>query len=75
MAKSIKNMAPMERWTYVTTHSKVCPCCNKEKRLTSFWDKINNPTEISKFCRPCSRKKYEADVIKVVLGVLKRSGV
>lgn len=74
MAKSFKNMGPMERHRHITENSKVCPCCKKEKRLTSFWDK-NEPTILSKFCRLCSKKKYEADVIKVVLGVLKRSGV
>ena len=72
MAKSIKNMGPMERHRYITANTKVCPCCKQEKRLTSFWDK-EKPTEISKFCRPCSKKKYEADVRKIVLGVLSKS--
>lgn len=74
MAKSIKNMGPMERHRYITENSKVCPCCKKEKRLSSFWDK-EKPDDISKFCRPCSKKKYEADVMNIVLGVLKKSGV
>lgn len=74
MARSLKKMKTMERWRYLNENTKVCPCCKKEKRLTSFWDK-EDPTAISKFCRPCSRKKYEADVMKVVLGVLKRTGV
>ncbi len=74
MTKSFKSLLPMERHRYITENSKVCTCCGKEKRLTSFWDK-ENPTELSKFCRSCSKKKYEADVMKIVLGVLKKNGV
>jgi hypothetical protein len=74
MAKSFKSLGHMERWHHLRENSKVCPCCNKEKWLMAFWDK-DKPTEVSKFCRPCSKRKYKEDVLRVVLGVLRKNGV
>lgn len=71
--QDIRSMRTMERYWYVTGNYKVCACCNEEKRLTSFWNKQNNT--INENCNKCNKKLYEIEVMKIVLGVLKKSEV
>lgn len=71
--QDIRSMRTMERYWYVTGNYKVCACCNEEKRLTWFWDKQNNT--INENCNKCNKKLYEIEVMKIVLGVLKKSEV
>lgn len=70
---AIQDMRAMERYWYVTGNYKVCACCNEEKRLTWFWNKQNNT--INENCNKCNKKLYENEVMKIVLGVLKKSEV
>lgn len=72
-ALDLNAMHPMERHRYITSNSKVCTCCNKEKRMTLFWNKQNNT--INDNCNPCNKKLYEIEVMKIVLGVLKKDEV
>lgn len=72
-ALDLNAMYPMERHRYITSNSKVCTCCNKEKRMTLFWNKQNNT--INDNCNPCNKKLYEIEVMKIVLGVLKKDEV
>lgn len=71
--QDIRSMRTMERYWYVTGNYKVCACCNEEKRLTEFWNKQNNT--INENCKKCNKKLYEIEVMKIVLGVLKKSDV
>ena len=71
--QDIRPMRTMERYWYVTGNYKVCACCNEEKRLTEFWNKQNNT--INENCKKCNKKLYEIEVMKIVLGVLKKSDV
>lgn len=71
--KDISSMRPMERYRYVAENYKVCPTCNSKKRLTVFWNKHNNT--INDNCNRCNKKLYEIEVMKIVLGVLKKSEV
>lgn len=72
-ALDLNTMRPMERYQYITGNYKVCPCCKKEKRFTSFWDKVKNI--ILDNCTMCNKKLYELEVLKIVLGVLTKDGV
>lgn len=71
--QDIRTMRAMERYWYLTGNYKVCACCNEEKRLTWFWNKQNNT--INENCNKCNKKLYENEVMKIVLGVLKKSEV
>ena len=71
--QDIRSMRTMERYWYVTGNYKVCACCDEEKRLTLFWNKQNNT--INENCKKCNKKLYEIEVMKIVLGVLKKSAV
>ena len=71
--QDIRPMRTMERYWYVTGNYKVCACCNEEKRLSWFWNKQNNT--INENCNKCNKKLYEIEVMKIVLGVLKKSEV
>ena len=71
--QDIRSMRTMERYWYVTGNYRVCACCNEEKRLTEFWNKQNNT--INENCKKCNKKLYEIEVMKIVLGVLKKSDV
>ncbi len=71
--QDIRSMCTMERYWYVTGNYKVCARCNEEKRLTWFWNKQNNT--INENCNKCNKKLYEIEVMKIVLGVLKKSEV
>ena len=71
--QDIRSMRTMERYWYVTGNYKVCARCNEEKRLTWFWNKQNNT--INENCNKCNKKLYEIEVMKIVLGVLKKSEV
>jgi len=70
--KDIKEMRPMERHRYITSNSKKCQCCKKVKKLSSFWVKETN--EIQEDCNVCSKKKYEKEVLELVLNVMKKEG-
>lgn len=72
-ALDLNAMRPMERHRYITSNSKVCTCCNKEKRMTLFWNKEKNI--ILDNCTMCTKKLYELEVLKIVLGVLTKDGV
>ena len=71
--QDIRPMRTMERYWYVTGNYKVCACCNEEKPLTEFWNKQNNT--INENCNKCNKKLYEIEVMKIVLGVLKKNDV
>ena len=71
--QDIRSMRTMERYWYVTGNYKVCTCCNEEKRLTEFWNKQNNT--INENCKKCNKKLYDIEVMKIVLGVLKKNDV
>ena len=71
--QDIRPMRTMERYWYVTGNYKVCACCNEEKRLTEFWNKQNNT--INENCKKCNKKLYEIEVMKIVLGALKKNDV
>lgn len=71
--QDISTMRTTERHWYLTGNYKVCPTCNDKKRLTVFWDKQNNT--INDNCTRCNKKLYEVEVMKIVLGVLKKSEV
>jgi transcription elongation factor Elf1 len=71
--QDISTMRTMKRYWYLTGNYKVCPCCNGKKRLTAFWNKQNNT--INDNCKQCNKKLYEIEVMKIVLGVLKKSEV
>ena len=71
--QDIRSMRTMERYWYVTGTYKGCACCNEEKRLTAFWNKQNNT--INENCNKCNKKLYETEVMKIVLGVLKKNDV
>jgi transcription elongation factor Elf1 len=70
---TMRTMRTMKRYWYLHDNYKVCACCNEEKRLTAFWDKQNNT--INDNCTRCNKKLYEIEVMKIVLGVLKKSEV
>ena len=71
--QDIRSMRTMERYWYVTGNYKVCARCNEEKRLSWFWNKQNNT--INENCKKCNKKLYEIEVMKIVLGVLKKNDV
>lgn len=71
--KDISTMRAMERRYYVAVNYKVCACCNDKKRLTLFWNKQNNT--INDNCTRCNKKLYEIEVMKIVLGILKKDEV
>jgi len=67
--KNINDMKPMEKYWYLTQNRKDCACCKKNKSYNSFYLNDN----LNEICNFCQKKKYEKEVIKIVLGVLKNT--
>lgn len=64
---NLKEMRPMQMHRYITSNHHECPRCKKTKRLSRFWNKEHK--EISNICNECTKKEYELEVMRIVLGV------
>lgn len=72
-----KEMKPMKIWQYLQENKKTCACCQKNKKLQSFFDNIKY--KISDNCKICNnrinKQKQEKEIFKIVLECLRETNI
>ena len=68
-----KNMKPMERYRFMKSNNRVCPHCNKTKKLNLFWVKEDNT--ILPVCRVCDKKIKDMEEINRVLSSINLNNI
>lgn len=68
MARSLKEMRPMEKHRYLTQNKQICPSCLKEKSLRTFFDKDTN--KVNNHCNACVKKIKKQELNQMVFDIL-----